>query len=164
MTNKTKLNRRDAIKVLGAAGASVLANIPAKWSKPELAGGNLPAHAQTSGCGYSMDFYAGPEISSGPSSLLKFNALEHIGNLEISQGNETSSYYAKFPCQTLCFGLSFYTLVNYRISINIFDSEGNEHFTNQDIFSPGYNYLIVDGTTGEHAYNTPPGECIPFSD
>jgi len=49
MTDKTKLNRRDAIKVLGAAaGASVLANIPAKWSKPELVGSELPAHAQTS--------------------------------------------------------------------------------------------------------------------
>ena len=49
MTDKTKLNRRDAIKVLGAAaGASVLANIPTKWSKPELSGANLPAHAQIS--------------------------------------------------------------------------------------------------------------------
>jgi len=44
-----KLSRRDAIKLLGAAaGASVLANIPSKWSKPALAGGVLPAHAQTS--------------------------------------------------------------------------------------------------------------------
>lgn len=45
-----KISRRDAIKVLGAAaGASVLANLPTKWSKPELATGVLPAHAQTSG-------------------------------------------------------------------------------------------------------------------
>jgi len=44
-----KLSRRDAIKLLGAAaGASVLANIPAKWSKPSLASGVLPVHAQTS--------------------------------------------------------------------------------------------------------------------
>ncbi len=44
-----KLSRRDAIKVIGAvAGASVLANLPSKWTKPELATGVLPAHAQTS--------------------------------------------------------------------------------------------------------------------
>lgn len=51
MTNQTphKLSRRDALKILGAvAGASVLANIPSKWTKPELAAGVLPAHAQTS--------------------------------------------------------------------------------------------------------------------
>jgi hypothetical protein len=45
----TKLSRRDAIKLLGAAaGASVLANLPSKWSTPQLAAGVLPAHAQTS--------------------------------------------------------------------------------------------------------------------
>ena len=52
MANQTlhKLSRRNAIKILGAAaGASVLANLPSKWTKPELAAGVLPAHAQTSG-------------------------------------------------------------------------------------------------------------------
>lgn len=44
-----KLSRRDAIKLLGAAtGATLLANLPSKWSTPELASGVLPAHAQTS--------------------------------------------------------------------------------------------------------------------
>lgn len=44
-----KLSRRDAIKLLGAAtGATLLANLPSKWSKPELVSGVLPAHAQTS--------------------------------------------------------------------------------------------------------------------
>jgi hypothetical protein len=48
-TTSKKLSRRDAIKVLGAAtGAVVLANLPTKWSKPELISGVLPAHAQTS--------------------------------------------------------------------------------------------------------------------
>jgi len=51
MTPNKKITRRDAIKLLGAAaGASVLANLPSKWSKPQLSGGVLPAHAQTSGC------------------------------------------------------------------------------------------------------------------
>ena len=51
MTKQSKLSRREAIKILGAAaGASVLANIPAKWSTPQLTKGVLPAHAQTSLC------------------------------------------------------------------------------------------------------------------
>lgn len=45
-----KLNRRDAIKLLGAVtGAAILANLPTKWKTPEIANGVLPAHAQTSG-------------------------------------------------------------------------------------------------------------------
>jgi len=44
-----KISRRDAIKLLGAAvGASALANLPSKWSKPSFARGVLPVHAQTS--------------------------------------------------------------------------------------------------------------------
>ena len=48
-TNKAVLSRRDALKLLGAAaGATVLANLPSKWSTPALTAGVLPAHAQTS--------------------------------------------------------------------------------------------------------------------
>lgn len=48
-TSQHKLSRRDAIKVLAAAaGASALANLPSKWTKPELTTGVLPVHAQTS--------------------------------------------------------------------------------------------------------------------
>ena len=48
-STQTKITRRDAMKTLGAlAGASVLANLPSKWSKPEVAAGELPAHAQIS--------------------------------------------------------------------------------------------------------------------
>lgn len=44
-----KLSRRETMKVLGAAaGASLLANLPSKWSTPEVTGGALPAHAQAS--------------------------------------------------------------------------------------------------------------------
>ena len=50
MTRKN-ISRRDAIKLLGAAtGATLLANLPSKWSKPELVSGVLPVHAETS-CG-----------------------------------------------------------------------------------------------------------------
>jgi hypothetical protein len=51
MTNPTykKLSRRDALKILAAAaGATTLANLPPQWSKPGIAVGVLPAHAQTS--------------------------------------------------------------------------------------------------------------------
>ena len=54
MTQPTdkQLSRRDALKLLGAAaGASVLANLPSKWSTPQSVAGVLPAHAATSpGC------------------------------------------------------------------------------------------------------------------
>ncbi|MCQ3938719.1 MAG: hypothetical protein DPW18_16980 [Chloroflexi bacterium] len=52
MTDKPtrELSRRDAIKIIAAAaGAAVLANIPAEWVKPDLEVGAIPAHAQTSG-------------------------------------------------------------------------------------------------------------------
>ena len=52
MKSQKKISRRDAIKLLGAvAGATALANLPSKWSKPELVSGVVPAHAQTSSCG-----------------------------------------------------------------------------------------------------------------
>ncbi len=45
----TKITRRDAIKILGAAaGAGMLATLPTKWTKPQVTTGALPAHAQTS--------------------------------------------------------------------------------------------------------------------
>lgn len=54
MSNKSetptkKVSRRDAIKLLTAvAGATALANTPARWNKPDLKVGVLPVHAQTS--------------------------------------------------------------------------------------------------------------------
>ena len=57
MTNHKKLSRRDTIKLLGAAaGAAALANLPSKWSKPELVSGVLPAHAQTSCLGIAVEY------------------------------------------------------------------------------------------------------------
>jgi hypothetical protein len=63
-----KLSRRDAIKILGAvAGATVLANLPSKWSKPQLTQGVLPAHAQTSSpIFYSVTCFADASFTSSP--------------------------------------------------------------------------------------------------
>ena len=70
MTNQNKLSRREAIKILGAAtGASLLANIPAKWSKPEVTGSQLPAFAQTS-CGVGLVISFTP--SNGGIPLLEY--------------------------------------------------------------------------------------------
>lgn len=79
-----KLSRRDAIKLLGAAtGASVLASLPSKWTKPEVTAGVLPAQAQTSPTlptvttdniidesdnGTLMDFY-GTVVSDGGAAV-----------------------------------------------------------------------------------------------
>ena len=44
-----KLSRRHAIKAIGAAlGAGVLASLPARWLKPVVSSGVLPAHAAAS--------------------------------------------------------------------------------------------------------------------
>ena len=67
-----KLSRRDALKLLGAAtGAAALANLPSKWSTPELSRGVLPAHAQTSGpVLYSISCNAVP--TSGVAGVVEF--------------------------------------------------------------------------------------------
>lgn len=55
---RKKISRRDAIKLIGAVtGATVLANLPSKWSTPEIAKGVLPAHAQTSQVGLVCNTY-----------------------------------------------------------------------------------------------------------
>jgi len=55
MTDQNKLSRREAIKILGAAtGASLLANLPSKWSRPEVTGSPLPAFAQTTCPGWTI--------------------------------------------------------------------------------------------------------------
>jgi hypothetical protein len=62
---RRELSRRDALKLLGAAaGASVLANLPSRWSTPELTAGVLPAHAQTSCFDLRIDFVATGEVGA----------------------------------------------------------------------------------------------------
>ena len=49
-TSTKKISRRDAMKILAVvAGASALASVPSKWTKPGLDIGVLPVHAATSG-------------------------------------------------------------------------------------------------------------------
>ena len=60
-----KLTRRDAIKLLGVAvGASVLANLPSKWSKPTLTAGVLPSHARSSCTALTIEVDSSNEVVS----------------------------------------------------------------------------------------------------
>jgi hypothetical protein len=94
-TTPKKLSRRDAIKLLGAAaGATLLANLPSKWSKPALTSGVLPAHAQTSAsilhtltCAPTA---AGVNFSqSNPSSVTIFPATSGISMTYLITANAT---------------------------------------------------------------------------
>jgi len=64
-----KLSRRDALKILGAAaGASVLINLPDKWTKPQLHSGMLPAHAQSSLIRYALTCDVNQDVSEPSNS------------------------------------------------------------------------------------------------
>ena len=87
MTDQKKITRREAIKILGAtAGASLLANIPTKWSTPELTGGALPAHAQTS---TSFSILCADNVFLGDSSgPLAFSTNPVTSNVSISPATD----------------------------------------------------------------------------
>jgi len=100
MKEQTKLSRREAIKILGAAtGASLLANIPAKWSKPELTGSNLPAFAQTSCLPVRADIILATTHITG--SIID-GPLETFTNW-----NGFVPTYALWDCQDDCLQLAF---------------------------------------------------------
>jgi len=114
-----KLSRRDAIKVLGAAaGASVLANIPAKWSKPSVAGGVLPAHAQTSNCP--------PQTASMYVEFLNITGTgidsEYSGSAIESGVLDTTGYTILISCTDQCFYFEFIvddaTTASIRVTVN----------------------------------------------
>ena len=84
--SQNKLSRREAIKILGTAtGASLLANIPAKWSRPEVTGSQLPAFAQTS-CG----------------SLL-VEITETDGTVSLNANSGWDDIKGQISCRTGCF-------------------------------------------------------------
>jgi hypothetical protein len=57
-----KITRREALKAMLASigGVSAAAFLPAKWVKPVVESGVLPAHAATSGDKYLLDAQSGP--------------------------------------------------------------------------------------------------------
>ena len=96
-----KLSRRDAIKLLGAAaGAAALANLPSKWSKPELVSGVLPAHAQTSACaGDAASFTINANAGFVTNYEVWLNGSLVIGSVSLSPGQ---SYSGNYPCGSGC--------------------------------------------------------------
>jgi len=136
---KKKLNRRDAIKLIGAAaGASALANLPAKWSKPFLTGGVLPAHAQTS-C-YALTI----EVISG-GYLFFIGASERVFPNEITEPSPSNYSYLGWYCQTGC--AEFIIGSGTSSLVEIMTISGP--FT--IILNNSFEYVLVDLATGAHA-------------
>lgn len=104
-----KLSRRDAIKLLGAAaGATLLANLPSKWSKPSLTSGVLPAHAQTSG---SVSFSSVPNspVCGGQPFGMTFTAQQNVVPV---------TFQAQLAPQFVGFSVN-YQLVTQNVGLNI---------------------------------------------
>jgi len=148
-TNK-RLSRREAIKILGTTtGASLLANIPAKWSKPELTGASLPAHAQTSNC---------PAGSSAMSIFVEGSGDIDIGTVFTESVPGTVTNYPTGVTTTVysgCISECFYMFVTSGDDTNnvhtIVTLNGsviyNENFINT------IQYYVVNGVTGAHVIN-----------
>lgn len=133
-----KLSRRDAIKLLGVAtGATLLANLPSKWSKPELVSGVLPAHAQTSCIAV---FY---EVLSAPGPLGVARSSNFQGPPPDSTNNGTATWY----CQPGCL----------QFNVLFFDHSGSVRITtlsNQFTLDPdndGIREVLIDMGTGAFA-------------
>jgi len=116
-----------------------LANIPAKWSNPELSSGFVPAHAQTSNC------------PAGTSTLTVFllgdvTDTETVGVITSENGDFASGYTAFFDCQSGC--LYFFVDAGDAGAHVIFTVNGVVVF--DDSFSNETHYVTVDGATGEN--------------
>jgi len=158
MTNQKKISRREAIKLLGAAaGASLLANIPAKWSKPELTGGVLPAHAQTSCSGNAVEF-----TITAPAGATLFYA--EIVNQVIGPSGSVSdgaSVNGGIACGTGCYQVtSFFTNGSGTAEVQLntfFGGASTVNFTG----GPSYFSMLVNLATGENSFvqNTPISGC-----
>ena len=156
MTQPTdkNLSRRDALKLLGAAaGASVLANLPSKWSTPRLTAGVLPAHAQSS-C-YFFEAEKATSISS-TNVVLKYVEPSFVGP------------EATFPTEPGLGGV-FFAPINWKLRWECkqgclqisFDGEWEFVFPDGSTGGVTDNMVYVDLTAGLHGINeTPQGsEC-----
>lgn len=145
MSEETKknLSRRDILKVLGAAsGAAVLANLPAKWSSPELAVGVLPAHAQTSLC-YALTI----ELVDTDGSAF-FQSFQ-------TPPDEVDGDFLRWYCQEGCADLDIWaegdgvTFITVRITTLAGTFEHTEYAGEGGPYFP----LLVDLATGAYSMN-----------
>lgn len=131
-----EINRRDAIKLLGTAtGATVLANLPAKWSKPLLQSGVLPVHAQSSCIALTITEYDELENTS-------FGYGDWVGADEFSFGPDKFWY-----CRDECV---YYLLETVSGGISMHGKTLNKEF--DVIFSPANSPagFMVDLATGDY--------------
>jgi hypothetical protein len=149
--NKKSLSRRDALKVLGAAtGAAALANLPEKWSTPELATGVLPAHAQTSVC-YALII-----------ELIDTDGEAWFDSFQIPPDEEDGAFL-RWYCQEGCVDLDIWaegegvTFITVRVTTvagtfehTAYAGEGGPYFP-----------LLVDLVTGAYSlsFNLTAGSC-----
>ena len=155
-----KFSRRDAIKLLGAAaGAAALANLPSKWSKPEVISGVLPAHAQsTATCTGNAASFTINANGVGTNYIFWLNGpVDDSGNLTGSQ-----SYSKSYPCGPGC--LQIYTFAQVpgsgpTIELTTF-SQGTITIP---FASPSFGVnILVDLSTGQYSttLGQPVGGCF----
>ena len=149
MKDQKKLSRREAIKLLGTAtGASLLANLPSKWSRPELSGGFIPAHAQTSLC------------PAGQSTLTVFVQgnipIENdiVGSFTASGTHPTGRTYF-FDCQSGCLYAGFESGNPLEM---VFTVNGDVVYEQQ---SGGSHFISVNAATGESQVDGYASGCEP---
>jgi len=161
-----KLSRRDAIKLLGAAaGASVLANLPTKWSKPSLASGVLPAHAQTTCQAVFVEV----------TKVELFDPISGFGGLTLIQGPLWDDLYiagsgkhfvgtwVSWNCKEACLQLVFFAVqAGLSFRVTVWDREVFTFDVTSTKNKPDFEQFLVNLGTGEASLSvgtTPAGSC-----
>ena len=115
-TNK-QLSRRDALKLLGAAaGASVLANLPSKWSTPQSVAGVLPAHAQSSCTRIFSATFEKAQESSPEVKLYVKPTWESVPGTIAGPGPfaPTAGYEVSWECESGCLEIEFWGIWSFK--------------------------------------------------
>jgi len=156
MSENNKLTRREAIKLLGAAsGAVTLANLPAKWSRPELANGLIPAHAQTSLCpaGQStLSMFV--QASAAGSALSVRTAAQYVD----PNGSLLTGTTFDIACESGCLGLGIESTNAVDVHV-IFTVNGLVVF--DQIYNNQFHYVFVDAATGAYQVDGAPSAGCP---
>lgn len=148
-----KLSRRDAIKLLGAAaGASVLASLPTKWTKPEITTGVLPAHAQTSACSYAVfievlsnDGTLGFSVSQGPSPDQSWSSPGAAGS--------TAFWHCQSGCLEIDLILNSGISASASVQITTYNHSPFTLNFDNSIIANQYHEILVDMATGDYVLN-----------
>lgn len=150
-TPQKKVSRRDAIKLIGAAaGAAALANLPSKWSKPELVSGVLPAHAQTSCAAVTFEI-----LTLSPNNIDGITAGIITGpSPDFSSGDGGTGSIVGWSCQSGC--LAFYLELSTATDASIRITTLSHTFT--IVLNAGYTRadFLIDLGSGVYALDFAP--------